>query len=69
MALRANEINQRPELLDTLAAAYAANGQFNNAVQTASQAVEIAKEHGKIDLADRINNRLKLYQSNRNLIE
>jgi tetratricopeptide (TPR) repeat protein len=50
-------------LLDTLAAAYAASGRFNDAITTAGQAVEAAKTNGKEDLANEIQNSIKLYQT------
>jgi len=64
-AQRACELKgyNEPELLDTLAAAYAAAGRFNDAVTTASQAVEVAKARGREDFAGEIENRIKLYQS------
>ena len=68
LALLAHEINsQRPELLDTLAAAYAANQKFNEAIQTAKEAIEAAQEQGNDALAGRIGNRLKMYQSAQSL--
>jgi arylsulfatase A-like enzyme len=68
LALLAYEINsKRPELLDTLAAAYAANSQYNDAVTTAHKAIESAKEQGNDALAGRIGNRLKMYQSGQSL--
>jgi tetratricopeptide (TPR) repeat protein len=65
LALKACKISQRPELLDTLSAAYAANSQFSEAVSTAGKAIESAKEQGNEALAGRIRNRLKMYQSGR----
>ncbi len=46
-------------LLDTLAAAYAANGQFAEAVQQQTKALELASEEAKADYRMR----LELYQS------
>jgi tetratricopeptide (TPR) repeat protein len=64
-AQRACELKgyNEPELLDTLGAAYAAGGRFNDAVTTARQAVDVAKARGREDLAGEIENRIKLYQS------
>jgi tetratricopeptide (TPR) repeat protein len=64
-AQRACELKgyNEPEFLDTMAAAYAAGGRFNDAVTTARQAVDIAKAHGREDLAGEIENRIKLYES------
>ena len=68
LAVLAYEINsQRPELLDTLAAAYAANSQFNDAVVTAHKAINLATEQGNAALAGRITDRLKMYQSGQSL--
>jgi tetratricopeptide (TPR) repeat protein len=49
--------------LDTLAAAYAAGGRFEDAVRTAQQAIDAAKEGGKEDLAGEIKNRMELYKT------
>jgi len=51
--------------LDTLAAAYAAEGRFDDAVKTAKQAIEAAKARGQEDLAGRIENRMGLYKEGR----
>lgn len=50
--------------LDTLAAAYAEVGRFQDAVKTATKAVEIGEAQGKIRLADDIRGRQKLYVNN-----
>ena len=49
--------------LDTLAAAYAAAGRFPDAVRVANQALEIAKSSGQSQMAQFIQNRIKLYDS------
>ncbi|MHC5185278.1 MAG: tetratricopeptide repeat protein, partial [Planctomycetota bacterium] len=54
---------QQPELLDTLAAAYAANGDFSQAAETAQKAVEVATQDGNNALARQIQSRLRLFQS------
>lgn len=51
-----------PGVLDTLAAALAENGQFNEAVQTAGRARELATQQGNHPLAEAILARLTLYQ-------
>ena len=56
---------KKPEFLDTLAVTYAAVGRFDDAVNKASQAIEIAKAHGQKDLALKIQNRLELYRTGR----
>lgn len=51
-----------PSSIDTLAAAFAANGDFGNAVSAATRAVEEAKRTGNESLAGRIGKRLSLYR-------
>ena len=48
---------------EALAAAYAEVGQFENAIRTASQAIELAEQEGHNDLAARIRQRLTLFGS------
>jgi tetratricopeptide (TPR) repeat protein len=64
-AQRACELtdNKEPAVLDTLAAAYAAAGRFDEAITTASRAVKAAEAAGQEDLAGGIQNRIKLYQA------
>jgi len=50
-------------MLDTLAAAYAAAGKFEDAVNTANQAIKIAETGGQQTVADDIRKRTKLYQA------
>jgi tetratricopeptide (TPR) repeat protein len=54
-----------PQLLDTLAAAYAAAGEFGKAVETAEKAVQSASAADNVILAERIGKRLELYKQNR----
>jgi tetratricopeptide (TPR) repeat protein len=56
-----------PELLDTLAAAYAAAGRFEDAVRTADQALALAQR--KPRLAAAIRERRALYRSGRPYLE
>jgi tetratricopeptide (TPR) repeat protein len=56
---------KKPGPLDTLAAAYAAAGRFDDAMTTAQQAIDAAKAGGREGLADEIQNRMKLYQAGR----
>jgi spermidine synthase len=51
--------------LDTLAVAYAAAGQFDKAIATAEEAVELARSDGQVQLVSRIEMRLRLYQTGR----
>jgi Flp pilus assembly protein TadD len=64
-ARRACELGgyKEAELLDTLAAAYAAAGRFEDAVRTAQQAIDAAKAGGREDLAGEIKNRMELYKT------
>ncbi|HUU96285.1 MAG TPA: tetratricopeptide repeat protein, partial [Phycisphaerae bacterium] len=61
---RAIELTGRPypETLDTLAAAYAAAGRLEEAINTARQAIEIARSSGRNERADEIETRLRLYE-------
>jgi protein O-mannosyl-transferase len=52
----------RPELLDTLAAAYAEAGRFQEAVSEARRAVALASSTAEPALAEQIARRLKLYE-------
>ena len=63
-ACRATEFKD-PMLLDTLAAAYAEAGRFQEAVNTAQRGIELAtgaRDHG---LQEKLRSRLELYQSQR----
>ncbi len=51
-----------PETLDTLAAAYAAAGRLEEAINTARQAIEIARGSGRDERAAEIETRLRLYE-------
>lgn len=50
-------------VLDTLAAAYAEVGRFDEAVTAAKRAAELARQNGETARADRIAARLKLFQN------
>ena len=52
-----------PAILDTLAAAYAEAGRFDEAIQAAQQAVALATSQQNTVLAEKIQTRLKLYQT------
>jgi arylsulfatase A-like enzyme/Flp pilus assembly protein TadD len=64
LAERAAELteNRRAGILDTLAAAYAAAGQFDEAVTTAQAALSLAAAAGTDRFADDIRQRLELYR-------
>lgn len=53
---------KNPEHLDTLAAAYAASGDFETARQWAREAIDLARQGGYGDLAEEVSKRLRLYE-------
>jgi tetratricopeptide (TPR) repeat protein len=55
--------------LDTLAAAYAEIGRFDEAVQTAQKAVELARASGQTGLAKDMENRILLYRAGKPFYE
>jgi len=55
--------NSDPGMLDTLAAAYAEAGKFQDAVRTAESAVQVAATAGQTNFVSELNLRLKLYQA------
>ena len=65
LAERANQIAgvQDPILLRTLAAAYAEDGRFDDAVRSAQSALALARATGKSDLAGKLDSQLKLYEA------
>ena len=54
---------KNPELLDTLAMAYAAAGRFDGAVTMAQRAIKAAKAQGQYELAGEIQKRMELYRA------
>ncbi len=67
LAQQAAKLTQRrdPTVLDTLAAAMAAVGQFDQAVQWAQAAIDMANSAGDRQLAEQIRQRLEGYQQQR----
>ena len=67
LAQRACELTSQraPPYLDTLAAAYAAVGRFNDAIDTAQRALELARSAGQEGAAQAIEARLELYRNRR----
>ena len=61
--------HRHPPILDTLAAAYAAAGQYEDAVATAQQAIDLAKAANVQAMADQIHNRMELYRGGKPYIE
>jgi tetratricopeptide (TPR) repeat protein len=54
-----------PDFMDTLAAAYAAVGQFDHAITIANKAIDLAQAQDNSLLAGLIENRLQLYEAGR----
>jgi protein O-mannosyl-transferase len=67
LAKQANQLTQykHPDFLDTLAAAYAATGNFPEAIDTAQMALALARQGGRTELARNIGQRIALYQQGR----
>jgi len=63
LARRAIEIRHSSMMLDTLAAAYAENGQFDRAVEIARQTIELARRDPRQSMPPGIDDRLKRYQA------
>jgi len=65
LAKQANQLTggNDPIILHTLAAAYAENRQFPEAVEAAQRALEIADANGITSLAESLRNKLALYQA------
>ena len=61
--------NGVPAHLDTLAAAYAELGQFDKAVKTAENAMQLARAAKSEELAKDIQNHLELYKAKRSYRE
>jgi len=56
-------------LLDTLAACYAANGNYSQAVETAQEALRMATQEERTNLVGKLTQRLETYQTGRAWIE
>jgi tetratricopeptide (TPR) repeat protein len=69
--LKAIELTGQPDatLIDTLAAAHAATGRFDNAVRSAEQAIRLATAAGDTLLAAEIERRCRLYRSGKRYFE
>jgi tetratricopeptide (TPR) repeat protein len=62
LAVRDRTGGRDPRVLDTLAAAYAAHGQFNAARDTAAEAARLARATGDIEMARAIEEHARAYQ-------
>jgi tetratricopeptide (TPR) repeat protein len=71
LARRACELSdyKKPEFLDTLAAAYAAAGDFGKAVETVERALTLCQSPEQKSLREEIENRLALYKAGEPYIE
>jgi Flp pilus assembly protein TadD len=71
LARRACELTayKKPDLLDTLAAAYAADGKFSKAIETSEKALELCNLPEQNALKEQISSRLTLYNKDRPYIE
>jgi tetratricopeptide (TPR) repeat protein len=58
-----------PTVLDTLAAAYAADGRFSEAVEIAEKAFQLADSTGKKDMAEKIHQHLMLFKAGRPYVQ
>jgi tetratricopeptide (TPR) repeat protein len=65
LAVRDQTGGHDPRVLDTLAAAYAANGQFDRARETANQAARLARQLGHLDMAREIEAQATAYDQRR----
>jgi two-component SAPR family response regulator len=54
---------KQPDVLGTLAAAYAEAGRFSDAVQTAKEALELATQQNKTGTINSLNAKLPLYEA------
>ena len=65
LAERACELTgyARPDLMNTLAASYAAGGRFQDAVTAAEKAMGLARSAGQEKLAEEIRGRMSLYKA------
>jgi hypothetical protein len=69
LAERANKTTggRNPVVLDSLAAAYAEQGRFPEAMETAKQAIQLVEAQGNPALSNLLQQHLKLYQARKPL--
>jgi tetratricopeptide (TPR) repeat protein len=65
LAQQANALTggKNPNILDTLAAAFAEAGRFDDAMRTAQKALELARAAGQQDLVEELNGEMKRYEA------
>ena len=63
------EGSKNPEYLDTLGAAYAEAGRFQEAVRTARESLAFARSAGDDDLVEEVEKRLQLYEAEKAFTE
>ena len=70
-AERACELTEYKDFyqLDTLSAAYAASGRFEEAIKTAQKAIDAAKESGQDETVGEIQKRIELYRAGQRYIQ
>jgi tetratricopeptide (TPR) repeat protein len=71
LSQKANQLTggRNPVVLGTLAASYASQGRFADAVDCQQRAIDLAQAQGKSALAAQLQQEIKLYQANRPLNE
>lgn len=71
LARAANEasVGASPTALDTLAAALAASGEFEEAIRTVRRAIELSEQSGNQSQAHTYRERLELYEAGRSYVE
>jgi Flp pilus assembly protein TadD len=71
LAERANELSgkQMPEVLDTLAAAYASAGRFDDARAAETEALKLSGPANQSELVAQFRQRLKLYEQNQPFVD
>ena len=60
---------KNPEYLDTLAAAYAESGRYKSAVETAREGLDLARAASGTELAEELEQRLRIYESGKPFTE
>jgi tetratricopeptide (TPR) repeat protein len=65
LAKKAVELDGRPEIRDSLAAAYAEDGQFSKAVAEQESAIQMLRDQGQHDKIADFESRLNLYRQNK----